>query len=144
MVRAVADVSVSGVPTVCDLFEDYHGIDRPRPDPGYHGQPPNLEDLSLSGPSILPSALPQGAGPHPGWRFGGQLRLDGGLAENGIINTLLEIPTGLRFTEVTINSMRNRFLSAVRLVEACSRVPVKLSYTATLGSKSRFSRPSRF
>ena len=105
---------------------------------------PNLDDLSLSGMYLLNSPLPQVAGAHLKGRFGGSLRLAGGPADKGVMDALLEIPTGLRFTEVTIHSMRNRFLSAARLMEACSRAPVKLSYTASLGSKSHFSRSSRF
>jgi len=57
------------------------------------------------------------------------------------MNMLLEIPTGLRFTEVEIRCFYECFSSAVRLVEACAKTLVKLSHTVVFDCKSHpFSR----
>ena len=105
----------------------------------------NLDDLTLSGTLDLMdrTSLP-GIGTILKGRFGGRLRLLGGLADENVMNMLLEIPTGLHFTEIRIRCERGCPLSAVRLVEACRNTLVKLSYTtATGGELPRFSQSSR-
>jgi len=95
-------------------------------------QLPNLDDLSLSGSH---SPVRQGVliSPEIGMplrgRFGGRLVLSSGWSGKGVIGKLLEVPSGLRFTEVEISSTRSSLLSAVSLVEACSKTLVKLSQT---------------
>ena len=105
---------------------------------------PNLDNLSLSGTFLLNRFLSLEDGMDPRGRFGGRLRLIGGLAEETLMETLLEIPTGLRFTEVEIRCTRNVLLPTVSLVEGCSKTLVKLSYTISLYSKYRSSRSNLF
>ena len=69
-------------------------------------------------------------------RFSGRLRLVKGYAAEEVMNILLDIPTGLRFTEVQICGMRECFFSTVRLAEACAKTLVKLSYTTSFHCKS--------
>ena len=101
------------------------------------GQLPNLDDLSLSG--CIRAA---DRGKSPGvrtvlrGRFGGRLGLDDEYASEEVIDMLLEIPTGLHFTEVDIRTTRECFLSTVKLAEACSKTLVKLSYRASFRRKS--------
>ena len=95
-------------------------------------QLPNLDDLSLSGAAVLHSEPPPGYGTDPRWRFCGKLQLHGMLAGTSSMNLLLENPTSLRFTEVEICCLHNSLLSTVRLVEACSKSLVKLSYKIAL------------
>ena len=99
-------------------------------------QLPNLDDLSLSGSriSVREGVLPEIGTPQRG-RFGGRLLLSGGYASEDVMGTLLEIPCGLRFTEVENSSTRSSLLSAVRLAEACSKTLVKLSQTVYFFSK---------
>lgn len=52
-------------------------------------------------------------------------------ASEGVMNILLEVPTGLRFTEVDIRGRGYCLLSAVTLTEACCKTLVKLSYTVS-------------
>ena len=109
-------------------------------------QLPNLNDLSLSGPLIVVdrSTLP-GMGTALGGRFGGQLRLFNGCAEKDVMNMLLEVPTGLHFTEMHIHGVHKSFLSTVRLAEACGKTLVKLSYAVSIHGKPHpFSWPGRF
>ena len=100
-------------------------------------QLPNLDDLKLSG-----SLAAVGRGPFPGietalgWRFGGQLQLSEGLAHEDVMNMLLEIPTGLHFTEVKVHGTRDCLLSTARLAEACGETLVKLSNTVCFRCKS--------
>lgn len=105
---------------------------------------PNLDDLSLSGTYLLNKLLPLEAGTNPMGRFGGRLRLIGGLADESLMDALLEIPSGLRFTEVEVRCTRNSLLSTVRLAEGCSETLVKLSYTISLYSKCHSSRSKLF
>ena len=98
---------------------------------------PNLDDLSLSGSLIAvdkPDRLP-GIGTTLRGRFGGRLELFGGWLGEDITNMLLGIPTGLHFTDVKIHGAHGCFPSTVKLVEACARTLVNLSYTATHGCK---------
>ena len=100
-------------------------------------QLPNLNDLSLSGfPVMVAGCALQGIGAVLRGRFGGQLRLFRGHVSVGIADVLLGIPTGLHFTEIQIYSTHECLLSVVRLVEACSKTLVKLSYTISLHCKS--------
>ena len=99
-------------------------------------QLPNLDDVSLSG-SLLPvdrKALP-GIGTVLKGRFGGRLILRDGCADEDVVNMLLEIPSGLRFTEVQVQCTHKGLPSAVRLAEACSKTLVKLSQTITIDCK---------
>ena len=98
---------------------------------------PNLNDLSLSGrvETMDRSTVP-GMGTVLRGRFGGELRLLGGLAHEDVINMLLEVPSGLHFTEVEIRSPRRESLPIARLLEACGKSLVKLSYTVSLHCKS--------
>ena len=92
-------------------------------------QLPNLDDLSLSGtPAKVAGMTFQGVGAALRGRFGGKLRLLEGCAREDVMNMLLEVPTGVRFTEVDIRGWSVCLLSAVRLVEACGEALVKLSY----------------
>ena len=93
-------------------------------------QLPNLDDLSLSvGGSLAPvegNVLP-GIGMVLKGRFSGRLVLCGGYVDKHAINMLLEIPSGLRFTEMHISCSPSRLHLAARLVEACGKTLVKLS-----------------
>jgi len=94
----------------------------------------NLDDLSLSGSVVTvdrEGSTVVGIGTDLRGKFGGQLQLLNGYADEDAINVLLEIPTGLRFAEVEIRGTRGCLLSAVRLAEACCMTLVKLSYTAS-------------
>jgi len=100
-------------------------------------QLPNLDDLSLSGSLIAVdrNTLP-GIGTALRGRFGGQLRLLEEYADADVINMLLEVPTGLRFSEVYIHTMYACLSPTVRLAEACGKTLVKLSYAITIHGKS--------
>ena len=99
-------------------------------------QLPNLDDLSLSGFLVpVDGDLLPGIGMTLRGRFGGQLLLRGGYIGRNVINMLLEIPSGLRFTEV-IQCTLGCLPSAVRVVEACSETLVKLSHTLPAHCKS--------
>ena len=99
-------------------------------------QLPNLENLSLSwyhtakGEEALPRIGLRG-------RFGGELQLHG--EHGGVMDMLSEVPTGLHFTKVEVHSTSECLLSTVRLVEACSKTLVKLSYTTDSNGKSHHS-----
>ena len=99
-------------------------------------QLPNLNNLSLSG-FLLPvdARLLVGIGVTLKGRFGGQLKLCGGYVREDATNMLLEIPTGLHFTEVQIRCTHKCLPSTVRLVEACGETLVKLSQTITFQGK---------
>jgi hypothetical protein len=109
-------------------------------------QLPNLNDLSLSGPLIVVDrSTLLGMRIDLGGRFGGQLRLFNGCAEKDVMNMLLEVPTGLHFTEMYIRGAHKSFLSTVRLAEACGKTLAKLSYAVSIhGSPYPFSWPGRF
>jgi len=97
-------------------------------------QLPNLDDLELSGSyATVDRRELLGIGTVLKGRFGGRLILRGACVCADVINTLLEIPSGLRFTELEIYCMQNRLpTSAVRLAEACGKTLVKLSHTVSL------------
>jgi len=99
-------------------------------------QLPNLDNLELSA-----SISDVGGGGFPGigtvlkGRFGGRLMLRD--AGEGIVNMLLEIPSGLHFTELDIYCTVNPLpSSAVGLAEACCKTIVKLSHTVGYHCKS--------
>lgn len=91
---------------------------------------PNLDTLSLSGTLVTADRrVLSGIGTELRGRFGGQLRLLDGYADEDVMNMLLEVPTGLRFTEVQIRGWYfERLRSTVRLAEACCKTLVKLSF----------------
>jgi len=89
---------------------------------------PNLDDLSLREPLHTGDRRELlGIGRDLRGRFGGKLVLRDVNCTNGdVMNMLLEIPTGLHFTEVDIHCATKCLPSVVRLVEACSGTIVKL------------------
>ena len=95
-------------------------------------QLPNLDELSLSG-SIFPVGRRElvGIGTTLRGRFGGRLRLCKGYADRDVMNMLLEIPTGLHFTEVEIHGTHECLRSTVMLANACCETLAKLSYTVS-------------
>ena len=103
-------------------------------------QLPNLDDLSIMG-RLAP--VDEGA---QLWietflrgGFGGKLVLRAGHTSKDILNMLLEIPAGLRFTEVEIHCARECLPLVIRLVEACSKTLVRLSHMVTSYGNSRLS-----
>ena len=89
---------------------------------------PNLDNLELSGSLVaLDRRELSGIGSVVRGRFGGQLALSGECVHEDVINMLLEIPSGLRFTAVRIYCAVRRLHSAVRAAEACCETVVKLS-----------------
>lgn len=107
---------------------------------------PNLDDLSLLGYLIAvdKDVLP-GIGTTLKCRFGGRLRLSGGCVGEDVANMLLDVPTGLHFTDVRIHGTYECFASIVRLAEACDRTLVNLSCTANpKGKYYPFSWPNWF
>ena len=99
-------------------------------------QLPNLDNLSLSGHILVADEGPSlGTGEVLRGRFGGQLRLLRGYATDEAMNMLLEIPTGLHFTEMEIHGIHDYLPLTVRLAEACAKTLVKLSYTIPFHSK---------
>lgn len=103
-------------------------------------QLPNLDDLSLSG-YLIPVDGKEllGIGTVLRGVFGGALLLRHECADRDVINMLLEIPTGLHFTDVDIRCMSECFPATVLLAEACAKTLVRLSYMATFFGKSRSS-----
>jgi hypothetical protein len=100
-------------------------------------QLPNLNDLSLSG-SLVKAGKDrlQGIGTSLRGKFGGQLRLLKGRAVADIVNMLLEVPTGLHFTEVYIHSLNELLRPTLILAEACGESLVKLTYMVDDHSES--------
>ena len=91
-------------------------------------QLPNPNDLSLSAfRTVVDKSISPEMGTTLRGRFGRKLHLHR-LANEDLINVLLETPTGLHFTEVQIHSVHESHLPIVRLVEACRKTLVKLSY----------------
>jgi len=95
-------------------------------------QLPNLNSLSLSG-VLVPADKTRlvRIGTTLKGRFSGRLQLTDGYAGRDAFNMLLEIPTGLRFTEVDICGMHGCLLSTTRLAEACRTTLAKLTYEAS-------------
>ena len=97
-------------------------------------QLPKLDDLSLSGSCMMTDR--NGIGMALRGRFGGRLQLFKRYAAPTIMDMLLEAPTGLHFTEVEIHGLREFLPSTAKLIEACRKTLVKLSYRATFYCKS--------
>ena len=92
-------------------------------------QLPNLDDLTLMGSLVKVDRKELlGIGTIVKGRFGGKLKLCGEYAGGDVVNMLLEIPSGLHFTEVLIHCTPDYLPSAVALAEACCKTVVKLSY----------------
>jgi len=97
----------------------------------------NLDNLSLSGPlAAVDRNTLLGVGTSLRGRFGGRLVLADGHANADVTNMLMDVPTGLHFTEVQIRATRQCHLSTVRLVEACGKTLVKLTYEISTHGKS--------
>jgi len=91
-------------------------------------QLPNLDDLWLSGSLVaLDRREPLGIETVLRRRFGGKLILSG-----DVINMLLEIPSGLHFTEMQVSCTHRGLSLAVRLAEACGKTLEKLTRVVTL------------
>ena len=99
---------------------------------------PNLDNLELPGP-LFPADRTEllGIGTVLRGRFGGRLRLRNVCYDSkDIVNMLLEIPTGLRFTEIGVDCARQCLPSVVTLVESCCQTIAKLSHMVTSDCKS--------
>ena len=70
-----------------------------------------------------------------GGEFGGELRLFGKHVVGGVVDVVLEIPSGLHFTHLEVRSRHECLLSTVRLAEACSKTLVRLSYRVSFHCK---------
>lgn len=93
-------------------------------------QLPNLNDISLSGSlSAMNRNKLSGIGAALTGSFRGRLRLLERHADADVMNMLLEVPTGLHFTQVEVLGVHDCLISTVRLVEACERTLVKLTYS---------------
>jgi len=100
-------------------------------------QLPNLDDLLLSGSlATVDRRELLGIGTVLRGRFGGKLNLSGECAGEDVINMLLEISSGLHFTEMKVWCMHTGLPLASRLVEACGKTLVKVSHTVIFGGKS--------
>ena len=92
-------------------------------------QLPNLDDLYLSGAlSVTDKNQIRGIGTTLTAKFRGRLQLctvSPGCSHTDIVNMLLEVPTGLHFTDVHSWACVS---STVRIVEACSKTLMKLVY----------------
>lgn len=100
-------------------------------------QLPNLDNLSLSGSPVAADKTElAGKGTVLRGRFGGQLQLLKGLANEHTMEMLLEIPSGVHFAEMQIRGTHECLFSTVRLAEACGETLVKLSYLVTSYCKS--------
>ena len=106
-------------------------------------QLPNLDNLSLTG-NLMVGRVPPELGRALRGRFGGELRLVDGPADEDAMNMLLEIPTGLRFTNVEIFCTSESISSTVKLAEACGNTLVKLFYSTPAYGSSRSFQFSRF
>jgi len=103
-------------------------------------QLPNLDNLAVSGSlANVDRRKLLGIGTVLKGRFGGRLILRGTCDGGDIVNMLLEVPSGLHFTELEIYCSQDYLPSAVRLAEACCKTIVKLSHTVNLNCKSNSS-----
>ena len=89
-------------------------------------QLPNLENLKLSG--TVAKVRLRGMGSALRGKFNGRLILSGEHIDLGIVNMLLEVPTGLHFTELYIHGTKQSLYSALMLSEACGKNLTKLTY----------------
>ena len=95
-------------------------------------QLPNLDNLVFSGFSQVYGRMFPGIGTVLKGRFCGRLLLNGPCARAGIISMLLEIPSGLHFSELEIHCARNGpHSSFIRLAEACGGTLVKLLHSVS-------------
>ena len=96
-------------------------------------QLPNLNNLKLSGALRAGDTNElEGIGRVLRGKFGGRLlfyKLRPASAAEDVVNMLLEVPTGLYFTEIYIDSLDEVLLSTVRLAEACGETLAKLTYS---------------
>jgi len=101
-------------------------------------QLPNLDSLTLLGTlAAMDRRELTGIGTALRGRFGGKLILYSEDDCKDIINMLLEILSGLHFTDAWIYYKREHLLSTVRLVEAFSQTLVRLSHKLASQGKSR-------
>ena len=100
---------------------------------------PNLDDLSLWGPFIqMNGGAFLGIGTVPRGRVGGKLVVrDVHYGNRGVINMLLEIPTGLHFTKVEVDRARDFIPSVIRLAEVCRKTIVELTLNVVFNGKYR-------
>ena len=106
---------------------------------------PNLDSLWLSGALDEDGRRFQRIGTILRGRFSGKLRLCYTAAGESVTNMLLEIPTGIHFTEFQIECPRSFIPSNIRFLEACSNTLVRLSYMVDFERKSHsLSWPSWF
>lgn len=102
-------------------------------------QLPNLNDFTLSGRLHRPDEESlRGIGTVLKAGFNGRLRLFRlrKYAEMDVMGMLLEVPTGLHFTEVHIVSVLGCLHPAVRFTEACGKSLVKLTYSVEMFGQS--------
>ena len=104
-------------------------------------QLPNLNEMSLSGPlAAVDEGELVGIGTTLRGRYSGKLELYQ-LDARGVVDMLLEVPTGVHFSHLQIRGTHECFLPTVKLAEACGESLVKLSYIAdSYGKSHRFSR----
>ena len=104
-------------------------------------QLPNLDDLSLSGYFVpVDKRELVGIGTVLRGRFGGRLIRTLNGDDKDVIDMLLEIPSGLHFTEVRLDGSSKGLPSAIRLAEACGKTAVKLSHwIESYGNSRHFS-----
>ncbi|KAF9781854.1 hypothetical protein BJ322DRAFT_1023172 [Thelephora terrestris] len=107
-------------------------LDRPLANLEHHAAATQLEQLFV----IWASSHGGAAGCRYGENSGGGGKFRGRLqlyelerCYTSVVNTLLEVPTGLRFTELDIRASHKYFLSTVSLAEACGESLMRLSYT---------------
>lgn len=100
-------------------------------------QLPNLDSLTFSGIlAVMDRRELPGIGSAVGGRFGGKLMLYREEDGEDVVNMLLEIPSGLHFTEAWIYCQREHLHSTVRLIEALGQTLVKLSHKVASDGKS--------
>lgn len=111
-------------------------------------QLPGLDDLAVLGSlrQVATSAL-RGVGVGLKGRFGGRLKVykPEKYYNADVMDMLLEVPTGLRFTEVDIHSFCECFSSTLKLAEACRETLTKFSYIVdNYGGNEALDRSSAF
>ena len=100
------------------------------------GQLPNLNNLYLEEPlAAVDREELAGIGTILSGKFGGNFSLYAASPNQGVIDMLLEIPSGLHFTEVQVHYKHNHLPSVVRLAEACCKTLVKLSHVVASHGK---------
>ena len=100
-------------------------------------QLPNLDNLSLMSQE-WGGPIPLGSGKLIQGKLGGKLRLRRRFAHHDLLNTLMEVPKGLQFTEVEIRDARiHCFPATLELVSTCQDTLTKLHFsTLVLGNTS--------